>query len=199
MRHWNHGSVYSLAEAECYNQKLNRGTRICHFGWAIIAFGCCLLLFLLFFFLTQILFLCTYELLVISCSRWIGSQTQFPCLFFTTTPQSALIQLNPYVYSVGKLLVLISLCSGRTSQHQLLTAGSLCRLRGRGRSWLQPPTWFLLRLWFIQRECTQYSKEFWLCVIFLIQVAAYLYTVMCSWMQLVFSLLMKGIKINAVC
>lgn len=118
------------------------------------------------FFLTQILFLCTHELLVISCSRWIGSQTQFLCLFFTTTPQSALIQLNPYVYSVGKLLVLISRCSGRTSQHQLLTAGSLCRLRGRGRSWLQPPTWFLLRLWFIQWECTQYSKEFWLCVIF---------------------------------
>lgn len=85
------------------------------------------------FFLTQILFLCTHELLVISCSRWIGSQTQFLCLFFTTTPQSALIQLNPYVYSVGKLLVLISLCSGRTSQHQLLTAGSLFRLRGRGR------------------------------------------------------------------
>lgn len=34
---------------------------------------------------------------------------------------------------------------------------------------------------------------------FLIQVAAYLYITMCSWMQLVSSHLIRGIKISAVC
>lgn len=43
MKNWNHNVVYTFAWSECCNQKLNRKTRICRFGWAVIAIGCCLL------------------------------------------------------------------------------------------------------------------------------------------------------------